>query len=179
MDKIIKSRLVLFVLISIFIIGIAPNCLAVEKQKTEKWVTDYTVMLTQATNNEAEKNILLKKAITKALDGDAPPCEVMRIAVGLDYKVYFAIRYIYEYSSEVKLDELCWCATSDGVEKHIISKAAADARTPDNDPVFRQNEIAKSECLREGLAYTAALNSPDPIIPPPPPPPNPKSPITP
>ncbi|MCK5097338.1 MAG: hypothetical protein KAR45_04505 [Desulfobacteraceae bacterium] len=179
MYKKIKIRLALFILIPIFFIGIVPNCLAVEKQKQEKWVTDFTSMLDQKATNPDEKKLVLKDAITKALDGDAPACEVMRIAIGMEYKPYFVIRYIYEYSQEVKLDELCWCATSDGVENQIISKAAADAKKPNNDPVFRQNEIAKTDCLKEGLAYTAALNSPDPITPPGPTPTNPRSPITP
>ena len=179
MYKKIKIRFALFILIPIFIIGIVPNCLAVEKQKKEKWEIDYTAMLNQTAISEDEKKIILKDAITKALDGDAPACEIMRIAIGMEYKPYFVIRYIYEHSQEVKLDELCWCATSDGIEKHIISKAAADANTPNNDPVFRQNEIAKSDCLKEGLAYTAEPNAPDPITPPGPVPPNPRSPITP
>ncbi len=179
MYKKIKIRFALFILISIFTIGIVPNCLAVEKQNKEKWETEYTSMLNQTAINEDEKKIILNDAITKALDGDAPPCEVMRIAIGMDYKPYFVIRYIYEYSQGVKLDELCWCATSDGVENHIVYKAAVDAETPNNDPVFRQNEIAKTDCLKEGLAYTAALNSPDPITPPGPTPPNPRSPLTP
>jgi len=174
-----KIRLTLFFLISMFIIGIASNGLAVEKKKQEKWVSEYTDMLKQTAINPDEKNIILKDAITKALDGEAPACEVMRIAVGMDYKPYFVMRNIYEHSQGVKLDELCWCATSDGIETFITSKAVADAKNNNNEPVFRQNEIAKSDCLKQGLAYTAALNSPDPITPPGPPPPNPRSPIVP
>ncbi len=172
-------RIALFILVSIFLIGIVPNCFAVEKQKKEKWAIEYELMLNQTAISADEKKIILKDAVTKALDADAPPCEVMRIAIGKDYKPYFVIRYIYEYSNEVKLDDLCWCATSDGIETFIVSKAATDAKTSNNDPVFRQNEIAKSDCIKKGLAYTAELNSPDPITPPGPPPPNPRSPTTP
>ncbi len=166
--------------ITIFLIGIAPSGFAAEKQKMEKWEAEYTAMLTQSSNSVVEKRAILKKAITKALDGDAPPCECMRIAIGLDYKPYFVMRYIYEHSKEIKLDELCWCATSDGIEQQIISKAAADARTADNNPVFRQNEIASAKCLRDkGLAYTTNPDTPDPIDPPEPIPPTPTSPIRP
>ena len=181
MNKTIKNRLAVFFLISIFIIGIVPNCLAVEKQKKEKWETKYTDTLTQPTISDDEKKVLLKEAITEALDVDAPPCECMRIAIGLEYKPYFVIKFIYEHSKEVKLDELCWCAASDGIEKQIIARAAADAKKPNNDAVFRQNEIAKSECIKsaEGLAYTSELNPPDPIDPPDDPPDPPVSPITP
>ncbi|MCP3875019.1 MAG: hypothetical protein GY699_17940 [Desulfobacteraceae bacterium] len=175
----IMVRLAIFIQISIFIIGIVPNCLAAEKQKKEKWETEYLSVLNQQSNSSDEKKTLLKQAVTKALDGDAPACEVMRIAIGLNYKPYFVMRYIYEHSSQVKLDELCWCATSDGVEKPIISKAVADARASNNDPVFRQNEIAKADCLKEALAYTAEPNAADPITPPGPPPPKPRSPTTP
>ena len=179
MNKTILIRLAIFLQVSIFIIGIAPNCLAVEKQQKEKWATEYESMLTQTSANPDEKKILLQNAVNKALDGDAPACEVMRIAIGFNYKPYFVMKYIYEHSQGVKLDELCWCATSDGIEQSIISKAVADAKKPNNDPVFRQNEIAKADCLKEFLAYTAAPNDPDPITPPGPPPPNPRSPITP
>ena len=181
MNKKIRIRLAVFILISIFVIGIVPNCLAVEKQKKEKWETKFTDTLTQPTIGDDEKKALLKEAITEALDVDAPPCECMRIAIGLEYKSYFVIKYIYEHSKEVKLDDLCWCATSDGIEKHIIARAAAEAKRLNNDPVFRQNEIAKSECIKsdEGLAYTAELDPPDPIDPPDDPPDPPVSPITP
>ena len=188
MNKKIETRLAIFFLILIFIIGIVPNCLAAEKQnltaekqKMERWEKEYTETLTQPVISGDEKKALLLEAVTEALDVDAPPCECMRIAIGLDYKPYFVMRYIYEHNKGVKLDELCWCATSDGIEKHIIARAAADAKKSNNDPVFRQNEIAKSECIKsdEGLAYTAELNPPEPIDPPPDPPNPPVSPITP
>jgi hypothetical protein len=179
MHKDIKFKLALFIIISAFIVGVVPNCLAVEKQKKEKWETEYNSILSQTATSPNEKRAFLKDAITKALDENAPACEVMRIAIGMEYKPYFVMRYIYEHSQGVKLDELCWCATSDGVEHPIISKAVADAKAPNNDPVFRQNEIAKADCLKQGLAYTATLNTPDPITPPGPPPPNPRSPTTP
>ncbi len=179
MWKQIQIRLSIFILICIFLVGIVPNCLAAEKQKKEKWETEYLSILNQQSNSADEKKAVLKDAITMALDGDAPACEVMRIAIGLQYKPYFVMRYIYEHSKEVKLDDLCWCATSDGIENPIISKAVADAKTSNNDPVFRQNEIAKADCLKEALAYTVEPNSPDPITPPGPPPPKPRSPIVP
>ena len=165
-----------------FTIGIVPNCLAAgkqslttEKQKKERWETEYTETLTQPVITDDEKKALLLEAITEALDVDAPPCECLRIAIGLDFKPYFVMRYIYEHHKRVKLDELCWCAVSDGIEQHIIARAAADAKTPDNYPVFRQNEIAKSECIN--IAYTAQL---DPIDPPDDPPIDPPvSPMTP
>jgi hypothetical protein len=174
-----KLKLSLVILTPILFFSFTSNSIAVTKIQKKQWETEYTAMLNQPATTPEEKIIILKNAIARALDRDAPSCEVMRIAIGLDYKPYFVIRYIYEKSKHAKLDELCWCSASDGIEAFIISKAAADARTSDNNPVFRQNEIAKSDCLKKGLAYTAELNSPDPIIPPEPPPPNPRSPITP
>ena len=179
MNKMMIIKLAIFLQALIFIVGIAPNCLAVEKQKKEKWVTEFESILDYQGDNIDEKRALLKEAVNKALDGEAPACEVMRIAIGSGYKPYFVMKSIYEHSQGVKLDELCWCATSDGVAQAIISKAVADAKKPNNDPVFRQNEIAKSECLKDFLAYTVEPNAADPITPPGPPPPNPRSPITP
>jgi len=34
---------------------------------------------------------------------------IFRLAIGLDYKPCFAMKYIYEDSKGVKLDALCWC----------------------------------------------------------------------
>ncbi len=184
MENIIKSKLGAFVLIAIFIIGIAPNCLAAEKtekQLKEKWEREYISRLNKKSSDLDEKKIILKDAITKALDDEAPPCACMRIAIGLEYKPYFVIRYIYEHSPGVGLDELCWCATSDGIEKQIIAKAAADAETKDGNSVFRENEIASADCLKgdKGLAYTATPDAPGSINPPDIKPPHPTSPITP
>ena len=136
----------------------------------EKWSDKFSKSLS-VSYEPLEKNDILKDAIDQAMNEDAPPCEVMRIAIGMDFKPYFVILFIYENNKDNNLDEICWCATSDGIEDFIVAKAAIDSK------VFRNNEIAKSECLKKGLAYTSLPNSPDSITPPQHPPPNPRSPI--
>ncbi len=160
--KTIKILLLLIVLILV----------AMSTRAEDTWQQKFSLAIDTNIENPLRQKIL-KDGIAVALEEEAPPCEVMRIAIGKEYKPYFVIKYIYESSKDAKIDELCWCATNDGIEDMIIMKAVMDSE------VFRQNEIAKSDCLREALPYTVQSQSADPILPPPPPPPKPKSPYTP
>lgn len=116
----------------------------------------------------------LESAIKKAMEMKAPPCEAMKIAVDLKYDPYATIKNVFAYGGEVKLDQLCMCATESGISKQIIARAAADATSPLGTPVFPRDEIAQAQCI--GLGYTTAT-APPPYIPPiDPPPVSPESP---
>ena len=102
------------------------------------------------------EEIVLKDAISKAMAQKAPACECMKIAVDLEYNPYAVLKNIYASGGDLKLDQLCMCATEAGIMKAIIAKAAVDALSPTGDPLFDRDEITQSQCLggEEGLAYT-------------------------
>jgi len=102
------------------------------------------------------EDVVLEEAIARAIENKAPPCQCMKIAIDFDYNPYSVIKNIYSAGGDIKLDQVCSCATEAGVMKAIIAKAAADAVSPLNEPIFKPNEIAQSQCLggEEGLAYT-------------------------
>lgn len=113
---------------------------------------------------------VLEEAVMMALaeeQGDRA-CECMKMAIDLDYNPYSVLKAIYSVGGDLEIDPLCACATEAGVMKAVIAKAATEAITPLNEPVYNVDEIARSQCL-SGLAYTAV----DPPTPPPPPPPPP------
>ena len=109
---------------------------------------------------------VLEEAIQNALDQDAPPCECMKIAVGFDYNPYNVLTSIYGSGKGVELDNVCMCATEEGVMKEVIARAASDAVNPVGEKVFDRDEITQSQCLQVGLPYTAAAaalpDSPEP-----------------
>ena len=110
----------------------------------------------------APDEIALEEAISFALkqDKSARVCECLKIAIDLDYNPYLVIKTIYTIGANLDIDQLCMCATEAGVMKAIIAKAAKDAVTPLDKPVYNMDEIAQSQCLRgvNGLAYTRADN---------------------
>ena len=102
------------------------------------------------------EELVLQEAVSEAMKQDAPACECMKIAIDLEYNPYAVLKSIYTAGGNIKLDQLCMCATEAGIMKAITAKAATDARWPSGLPVFHQDEIAQSQCLggEEGLAYT-------------------------
>lgn len=103
----------------------------------------------------SEEQVLMK-AVSKAMEQEASACECMKIAIDLDYNPYDVLKSIYSTGGNVKLDQLCMCATEAGIMKAIIAKAASDALLPTGEPLFDLDEITQSQCLRsdQGLAYT-------------------------
>lgn len=101
------------------------------------------------------ESVALEEAISYALSGEQGDraCECMTMAVDYDYNPYTVLKTIYGQGGDLEIDQLCSCATSAGVTKAVIAKAATDAMTPLNEPVFDADEIAQSACL-SGLAYT-------------------------
>ncbi|MCD4720947.1 MAG: hypothetical protein K8S13_13980 [Desulfobacula sp.] len=107
---------------------------------------------------------VLERAIQKAMEMDAPPCEAVKIAVDLKYNPYSVIKNVFGYGGEVDLNQLCMCATESGINKQIIAKAAADAASPLGTPIYSRDEIAQAQCLT-GLGYTPFANAPSRIKP--------------
>ena len=99
---------------------------------------------------------VFKEAVKKALDRDAPACQCMKIAVNMEYNPYMVLTNIYGAGKGVKLDDLCMCATEEGIMKEVIAKAASEAVGPAGDKVFDRDEVTQSQCLQVGLPYTAA-----------------------
>lgn len=113
------------------------------------------------------KNDILYEAIEKALNEEAYPCEVLKIAVDMEYDAYFTIKYIYALGKELNIDQLCMCAIEAGIQQHIIAMGASDATLPGTEePVFYMDEIAQSQCLRSqrGLAYTENQEPQVPLV---------------
>lgn len=114
------------------------------------------------------ENSILENAIKKALEQQAPPIEVMIIAIDLKYNPYDVIKNIFGHGDEINLNQLCLCATENGISKQIIAKAAADATSPTGTPIFPRDEIAQAQCLNVGLGYTPDSDPPTFILIPPP-----------
>ncbi len=95
---------------------------------------------------------VLEKAIKTAMKAGAPPCEAIKSAVKLDYKAYGVITNIYSAGGQVNLDQLCMCATENGISSEVVAQAAKDATSPLGTPVFKRDEITQAQCL--GLGYT-------------------------
>lgn len=113
---------------------------------------------------------VLNDALDKALNEEkAPPCQCMKIAIEEKYNPFQVLTSIYGLGEEVKLDDLCMCATEEGILKEVIAKAAVDATGPNGEKVYERDEITQSQCLAAGLPYTAAETP----LPDPPEPPNP------
>lgn len=114
--------------------------------------------------------ITLESAYQKLFKNEnIPVCEVMKLSIDLNYKPYDVIRLIYSNGKEVLLDQLCMCSTEAGINKSIIAKAAVDAVSSLNEPIYSRDEITQSQCLsgETVLAYTEMSNIPPPINPPP------------
>jgi len=116
---------------------------------------------------------LLAKAIKQAIViKDAPACQVMKIAVDLEYNPYFVIKNIFSHGGKIDLDQLCMCATVDGINKQVFARASKDAASPLGKPLFSRDELTQCQCLQEiGLGYhEPVFKMPDPVEPPPEPP---------
>lgn len=167
-----------------FIVAVAIFCSAsISADDQDNWRDVFQAMLEKGKTSSAapaepgglaytpSEGVVLEEALTMALaeeKGDRA-CECMRMAVDLDYNPYTVLKTIYGVGGDLEIDLLCTCATEAGVMKAIIAKAAADAVTPLNEPVYDVDEIARSQCL-SGLAYTAAEGPTDPPRDPPDPP---------
>ena len=105
---------------------------------------------------------VLAGAIFDAVADEAPTCEVMRLAIEKEYNPYLVIKNIFGVGGNLELDQVCGCATDQGVMKAVIAKAALDAVGPGNKPVYQMDEVAQSQCLGDevGLAFTEAATVP-------------------
>ncbi len=151
-----------------------------EQKKENNWEKDFVQALQKGKAKnlnksgglgyQAAENSVLEKAIKKALDQKAPPCETMKIAVDLQYQAYDVISNIFSQGAEVNLNQLCMCATESGINKQIVAKAANETVTPLGKPVYPRDEIVQAQCLNDvGLGYTQQNQPPPPIDPPVPP----------
>lgn len=103
------------------------------------------------------KNSILFDALEKALEEEAYSCEVLKIAVDMEYEAYFTIKYIYALGNELDIDQVCMCAVEAGIPPQIIARSAVDAVSPiTEEPIYEMDEISQSQCLKgqTGLAYT-------------------------
>ncbi len=129
-------------------------------------------VLTNIDNNKGgglgytpSQETILEGAIKNAIEMKAPSCQMMKIAINMDYNPYSVIKNIFSFGGAVDLNQLCMCATESGINKQIIAKAATEATSPLGTPVYSRDEIAQAQCLRNiGLGYTpAAVTSPPAI----------------
>ncbi|MCF6248812.1 MAG: hypothetical protein L3J69_15860 [Desulfobacula sp.] len=151
-----------------------------EQKKENQWEKDFVQALQKGKAKSMNKSgglgyqgaesSVLEKAVKKAMEQKAPPCEAMKIAVNLQYQAYDVISNIFSQGAEVNLNQLCMCATESGINKQLVAKAAKDTVTPLGKPVFPRDEIAQAQCLNDvGLGYTQPTLPPPPIKPPVPP----------
>jgi len=122
-------------------------------------------------NYAAKDSSVLDNAIKRAMQLNAPPGEVIKIAMDFGYSPYSCIKKVLSHGGKIDLNELCRYGTQNDINKLILAKAAADAKTTTAIcvPIYSSEEIAQAKCLKEiGLGYTpvAAANPPGRITPP-------------
>ena len=150
---------ILLTLLIIFSLAILSS---ISFAKENSWETNFVQALQKgksSANNQAgglgytpAEGTVLEQAIKEAMEAEAPPCEAMKIAVELKYSPYAVIKNIFGHGGEVNLNQLCMCATESGVNKQIVAKAATDAMSPLETPIFSRDEITQAQCI--GLGYT-------------------------
>ncbi len=139
--------------------------------QSEKWEEAFNSALAKAKEEAADSDArkqLLDEAIRNALNQGAPGCQLLKMAVKSEFDPYAALLSIYS-SGMVGLDEICMCATEQGINKAVIAQAASNATASGGGSVYTRDEITQSQCLQAILPYTPA----DEAGPPPPPPPPP------
>ena len=104
---------------------------------------------------------MLDEAIGNAMDQGGPACQVMNMAVERDFNAYPVLLSIYSRGG-VDLDEVCMCATEQGISKAAIAQAALNGAGPEGSGEYTRDEIAQVQCLQEGLPFTPAEASPPP-----------------
>ncbi len=172
-------------MISLFvIIGISffvSQGFAEDKNKT--WESEFVQALrkekarietdSKVINYASAGETVLAEAIKQAIViNNAPACKVMKIAIDLEFNPYLVIKNIFSHGGEIDLDQLCMCATEDGINKQIFAKASEDAASSLGEPIFSRYELTQSQCLREiGLGYHEPVDEMPDIVKPPPKPP--------
>ncbi|MBT6341101.1 MAG: hypothetical protein HOJ48_17585 [Desulfobacula sp.] len=99
----------------------------------------------------------LDNAIKNAMESSAPPGEVIKIAVDQGYSPYSVIKKVLGHGGKIELDQLCMYSTQSDINKQVLAKAVADAKTLTAicDPIYSSDEIAQTPCLKDiGLGYT-------------------------
>lgn len=96
----------------------------------------------------------LEIAIKKAMDQKAPACEAMKLAVDLEFNPYNVITGIFNSGAEIDLEQLCMCATEGGIPRSLLVQAINEAADANR---LTRDEIAQTQCLREGLGYTPEI----------------------
>jgi hypothetical protein len=117
---------------------------------------------------------ILTDAFTAAFKAKAPACGVMKLSIEKRYTPFMVIKTIYSVGENLNIDEVCTCATEAGVLKAVTLQAAREAKDSNEKPKFKPDEIAQSQCLGQGLAYTEQ-GQPGDVIPIP----NPNPPVSP
>ena len=112
----------------------------------------------------------LEQAIKKAINKEAPACQVAKIAIGMNFNPYSVLSGIFKSGGKIDLDQLCMCATEIGdsnpllselnlddvpIDKTVMKQAADDAVAAN---LITQDEVSQSQCLTDqGLAFTEAI----------------------
>ena len=112
----------------------------------------------------------LDQAIKKAINNDAPACQVAKLAVGMNFNPYSVLSGIYKSGGKIDLDQLCMCATETGdtnpllrdldlddvpIDKTVMKQAVDDAVAAN---LITQDEVSQAQCLSDqGLAFTEAI----------------------
>ena len=98
----------------------------------------------------------LEAAIKKAIDQNAPACEVLKTAAGSDFNFnpYSVLTGIFSSKAKVDLEQLCMCATETGdIPKSLMVQAANAAVDGD---LLTRDEVTQAQCLQQGLGFTLA-----------------------
>lgn len=122
---------------------------------------------------------MLDEAIGNAMAQGGGGCQILKMALDTDFNAYPVLLSIYSRGG-VDLNEMCMCATDQGVSKAAIAQAALNGAGPEGSGEYTRDEIAQAQCLQEGLPFTPAEGSPPPLpVPPDTVPPDPVPPVSP
>ncbi len=156
MKKII-SRFLIFIGFIGLMVFVAPGFAQETGTKTwdEQFVSDLqkirNLQKTDGLGYTLSEDEALEIAIKKAMDQKAPACEAMKLAVDLEFNPYNVITGIFNSGAELDLEQLCMCATEGGIPKSLLAQATDEAAEANR---LTRDEIAQSQCMREGLGYT-------------------------
>ena len=98
----------------------------------------------------------LNAAIKKAMDQNAPACEVLKTAAGpgFNFNPYSVLTGLFSSKAKIDLEQLCICATETGdVPKSLMIQAT---NTAVDGSLLARDEVTQAQCLQQGLGFTLA-----------------------
>jgi hypothetical protein len=168
-----KILFLIFVFCLVLSLGFAAGTMAASQNWEQELNEALGKIKTAADEGEPQEALdeMIDEAVSSAMSAGGGGCQIMKMAVSSGINPYPVLVSIYS-QGQVSLDDICMCATEQGVSAAVVAQAATDAKGPDGAPAYSRDELAQCQCLQAGLPYTAGDSPPPPPPPPPPVPPD-------